>query len=182
MNQNDWVGDVLHFWFDEVGPDSWFARDDAIDAAIANRFKDLWLALKTRIPTDTLLKPDAALAATIVLDQFPRNMFRGTSDAFVTDRLALALSRNAVAEGLDTEMSDDHRIFLYMPFMHSESLDDQERCVELFSAYEEQAPYAIEHRDIIAKFGRFPHRNRALGRESSDEERTFLSEHQGFGQ
>ena len=96
--------------------------------------------------------------------------------------LALVIARNALASGFDKVMPNERRSFFYMPFMHSESLEDQERCVELFSDNEEQVRYAIEHRDIIANYGRFPHRNRALGRESSQEEVAFLSNHAGFGQ
>lgn len=182
MTADDWAEEVLGFWFDEVGPTGWFERSDGTDHAIRTRFQSLWRELRARVPAEALLRPDAALAATITLDQFPRNMFRGTADAFATDPLALAIARNALASGFDKDAPKEQRIFLYMPFMHSESLEDQERCIELFSDNEEQVRYAIEHRDIIARYGRFPHRNRALGRESSQEEVAFLSNHAGFGQ
>ncbi len=182
MTGNEWVQDVLRFWFEEVGPQGWFERSDDTDETIKTRFLDLWQKLGTTIPADALLQPEAALAATIALDQFPRNMFRGTARAFVTDPLALAIARNALASGFDVTAPKEWRLFFYLPFMHSESLDDQERCVELLSDDEEQVRYAIDHRDIIARFGRFPHRNRALGRESSRDEAAFLLEHAGFGQ
>ncbi|HWK66033.1 MAG TPA: DUF924 family protein [Rhizobiaceae bacterium] len=182
MTTSDWASDVLHFWFDEIGPTGWFERADATDDAITKRFRALWSDLRAKVPAEALLRPDAALAAIITLDQFPRNMFRGTAEAFATDPLALAIARNALANGFDTAVPKERRTFFYMPFMHSEALDDQERCIELFSDYEEQMPYAIEHRDIIARYGRFPHRNRALGRQSSEEELAFLSNHAGFGQ
>lgn len=182
MTADDWAEDILRFWFDEVGAAGWFERSDATDDAIRERFQDLWRELRAKVPAEALLRPNAALAATIALDQFPRNMFRGTADAFATDALALVIARNALASGFDKVMPNERRSFFYMPFMHSESLEDQERCVELFSDNEEQVRYAIEHRDIIANYGRFPHRNRALGRESSQEEVAFLSNHAGFGQ
>jgi uncharacterized protein (DUF924 family) len=182
MTVDDWAEGVLRFWFDEVGPTRWFERDDETDDTIRRRFQELWRSLQSCVPAEALLRPSAALAAIITFDQFPRNMFRGTADAFATDPLALAIARNALASGFDGTVPQEHRPFFYMPFMHSETLEDQERCVELFSGHEEQVRYAIEHRDIIAKYGRFPHRNRALGRESSQDELAFLSEHQGFGQ
>lgn len=182
MIKNEWAQDVLRFWFEEVGPQGWFERSDDTDERIKGGFLDLWQKLETAIPAEALLQPEAALAATIALDQFPRNMFRGTARAFVTDPLALALARNALASGFDMAVPREWRLFFYLPFMHSESLDDQERCVELLSDDEEQMRYAVDHRDIIARFGRFPHRNRALGRESSQEEAAFLLEHAGFGQ
>jgi uncharacterized protein (DUF924 family) len=182
MVRNGWVRDVLDFWFGELQPDDWFNRKDATDAAIRKRFLDLWQAFREAIPAAAFLEPDAALAATIVLDQFPRNLFRGTADAFATDPLALAVARHALHSGFDKDLPHERRSFLYMPFMHSEALDDQDRCVALFAPDSDQVKYAIDHRDIIARFGRFPHRNQALGRKSTQEELAFLSGHEGFGQ
>lgn len=182
MTKNEWTQDVLSFWFEEIGPEGWFERRDDTDETIRRRFLDLWQMLETTIPAEALLQQEAALAATLVLDQFPRNMFRGTAKAFATDPLALALARNALASGFDVAAPKERCLFFYLPFMHSESLDDQERCVELLSGDEDQVRYAVDHRDIIARFGRFPHRNRALGRESSQDEVAFLLEHAGFGQ
>lgn len=182
MVRDGWVRDVLDFWFGELRPDDWFTRRDATDAAIRQRFLHLWQAFREAIPAAAFLEPDAALAATIVLDQFPRNVFRGTADAFATDPLALAVVRHALHCGFDKDLPQQRKSFLYMPFMHSEALDDQERCVSLFGPDGEGAKYAIDHRDIIARFGRFPHRNRALGRKSTQEELSFLSGHEGFGQ
>ena len=128
--------------------------------------------------------PRGALAAAIVLDQFPRNMYRGTAKAFATDDLAIRLARQAIENKVDEHLTPAERLFLYMPFQHSEILADQEHAVMLFKALgqENALRYAIEHRDIIARFGRFPHRNRALGRQSTPEEEVFLQEHKGFGQ
>lgn len=182
MSRNDWAAGVLNFWFEEIKASRWFEHDDRIDETIVRRFQELWRSLQRSIPAEVLLQPDPALAAIITLDQFPRNMFRGMAEAFETDPLALALARNALANGFDMAEPKERRGFFYMPFMHSESLADQERCVELFSDSEEQVRYAIEHRDIIARYGRFPHRNRALGRENSPDELDFLASHKGFGQ
>jgi uncharacterized protein (DUF924 family) len=135
-------------------------------------------------PEEVLTDPKAALAAIIALDQFPRNMFRGTAQAFATDQKALALAHNALERGFDRAMTAEERQFLAMPLMHSEKLEDQQRCVTVFKGIgnEEALKYAIEHRDIVEKFGRFPHRNRALGRDTSAAEQAFMDGHKGYGQ
>lgn len=173
--------EILSYWFDELTDEDWFRRNDAVDEAIRRRFRPTWQAWRERVPTSALTEPDDALAAVILFDQFPRNMFRGTADAFATDPLALTLARNAVAAGFDTAVDENRRSFFHMPFMHSENIADQERCVALFSGTDGEK-HAVEHRDIVARFGRFPHRNRALGRQSTEEEKAFLDEHAGFGQ
>ena len=173
--------EILAYWFGELGYEDWFTRNDATDAAIRRRFQPTWRAWRESVPSAALLEPDAALAAVILFDQFPRNMFRGAADAFATDALALALARNALAAGFDQAVEASRRSFFYMPFMHSEALADQERCVGLFAGSDGEK-HAIEHRDIIARFGRFPHRNRALGRPSTEAELEFLGGHAGFGQ
>ena len=173
--------EILSYWFDELTDEDWFRRNDAVDEAIRHRFRPTWQAWRERVPASALTEPDDALAAVILFDQFPRNMFRGTADAFATDPLALALARNAIAAGFDTAVDESRRSFFHMPFMHSENLADQERCVALFAGTDSEK-HAVEHRDIIARFGRFPHRNRALGRESTEEEKAFLGGHAGFGQ
>ncbi|CAG1015918.1 MAG: DUF924 domain-containing protein [Rhizobiaceae bacterium] len=173
--------EILAYWFGELGFEDWFTRNDETDEAIRQRFLPTWSGWRERLPAAALLDPDAALAAVILFDQFPRNMFRGTADAFATDALALALARNALAAGFNQAVNETRRSFFHMPFMHSETLADQERCVELFAGTDGEK-YAVEHRDIIARFGRFPHRNRALGRPSTDAEIEFLGGHAGFGQ
>ncbi len=172
---------ILAYWFGELSFEDWFTRNDAADETIRRRFRPTWEAWRERVPASALLEPDDALAAVILFDQFPRNMFRGTADAFATDPLALALAGNALAAGFDTAVAENRRSFLHMPFMHSENIADQERCVALFAGTDEEK-FAVEHRDIIARFGRFPHRNHALGRESTEEEKAFLGSHAGFGQ
>lgn len=180
MKENE-SEEILSYWFGELTYEDWFTRSDAVDEAIRRRFGPTWQAWRQRVPASALTEPDDALAAVILFDQFPRNMFRGTADAFATDLLALALARNAIAAGFDTAVDESRRSFFHMPFMHSENIADQERCVALFDGTD-SLKFAVEHRDIIARFGRFPHRNRALGRESTEEEKAFLGGHAGFGQ
>ena len=162
---HDWRGEVLKFWFD-LGKQKWFAPDDAIDHQVRERFLKLWTD-KQALPPDTFLT-DAltALAAVILFDQFPRNMFRGHADQFATDTLALAVARGAVERGFDAELETTERGFLYLPFEHSESIDDQRQSLLLFTALGNAMylDYARQHHDIIARFGRFPHRNAMLGR------------------
>jgi uncharacterized protein (DUF924 family) len=180
---NDWADDVLRFWFDELKPDDWFERKDATDEAIRRRFLELHERLKAAVPSTDFDNPEDALAAILVFDQFPRNMFRGQARAFATDDIAAAIARRSVERGFDTAVPDARRLFFYMPLMHAENLADQEHCVSLISALPgDLVKYAREHCDIVARFGRFPHRNRALGRENTPAEQAFLSEHKGFGQ
>jgi len=179
-----WVNDVLQYWFGELTFDDWFVAKADTDRAITKRFLPLYETLKKAVPDETYSEARAALAAIIVLDQFPRNMFRGKAEAFATDDIALDLARNALDHQFDALLEERMRHFLYMPFMHSEVLADQERCVSLFKSLGdgEGAKYAMEHRDIIARFGRFPHRNKALARETTPDEKLFLAEHEGYGQ
>jgi uncharacterized protein (DUF924 family) len=171
-----WVEDVLRFWFDELGRKLWFVKDDAIDAAIRERFAALIDELAVGDIEDAVSLPDRALASVIVLDQFPRNIYRGTPRAFENDGLARAIAKLAVALGLDQRISAERRIFLYLPFEHSEAVADQYRSVELISSLgdDEYTRYAQAHCDVVARFGRFPHRNAILDRASTDEETVFL--------
>ena len=173
-----WVTEVLDFWFTELDRKAWFTADPAGDAAIIQRFGRLQRTLAAHEPEPLLLQPRTALAAVIVLDQFRRNMFRGTPAAFATDAAALALARGAIAAGLDAHLSPDGRLFLYLPFEHSEAAADQQLAVDLISALgdAELTRYALAHKAIIDRFGRFPHRNATLGRLSTPEELAFLLE------
>ncbi|MCO6388300.1 DUF924 family protein [Aliihoeflea sp. 40Bstr573] len=179
-----WQDGVLSFWFDELTADDWYTGKAEVDEQIRSRFSKLYEELKTGLNPETIDDPRTALAAVIVLDQFPRNMFRGQAAAFGTDNLAIEVARNAMENRLDHGLTGTEKQFLYMPFMHSEISADQERCVDLFRSLEneESLKYAIEHRDIIQEFGRFPHRNKALGRETTDAERKFMEGHAGYGQ
>lgn len=176
-----WVDDVLGFWFDELEPSDWFEKDEQLDARIRDRFGALHEALRSESVAvrDT---PQGYLAAIIVLDQFSRNLHRGSPEAFACDERALALAQLAIERGYDRALTQTQRKFVYMPFMHSEDLDMQAKCVNLFSAIgdAESLRYAIEHRDIVARFGRFPHRNSILGRDPTPEEAEFMKHHAGF--
>ena len=167
----DWRADVLKFWFG-LTYDQWWRGGPEIDHRIRQNFLKLW-AEKREMPVERFLgDPLTALAAVILFDQFPRNMFRGHADAYSTDPLALAIARGAVDKGFDEELAPEERKFLYMPFQHSENLADQNRALLLFTALgdDEQIKYARHHRGIIERFGRFPHRNSVLGRASRPEE------------
>ncbi len=174
----DWTRPILDFWFAEVGKPNWFAGGAGIDSAIRARFLETHKIVATRLPPDALSRSEAALAAILLLDQFPRNMFRATPLAFATDYQARDVAANAVEKGLDRELTQDQRCFIYLPFEHSENLADQRRSIELFEALDnaEYTSYAHAHRDVIARFGRFPHRNAILGRQSTPEELAYLTE------
>ncbi len=184
MADTNWVDAVLGFWFEELTQEDWFSGKPDVDEKIRAKFADLPERLAGELSPDAIGDGRTARAAVIALDQFPRNLHRGSSAAFAMDGLALGIARRALDAGFDKGMTSQERQFLYMPFMHSEVLADQERCVDLFRSLdnEEALKFAIEHRDIIAEYGRFPHRNAALGRQSSTAEREFLQRHQGFGQ
>lgn len=170
--------DVLDWWFDEATKPSWFERSDAFDLAVAERLGDWHEKAGAGALDGWAVTPQGLLALVILLDQVPRNIHRGTAAAFATDAKALALARLAVDRGFDRDMGPDERLFLYLPFEHAEDLTDQERSVALFRALGDPTylDYAIRHRDVIARFGRFPHRNVILGRESTAAERQFLEE------
>ena len=180
MQYANWIDDVLRFWFEELKPQDWFVRNPDTDARIRERFHDLYVSIRDAGP-HAVASARQALAAVIVLDQFPRNMFRGTTQAFATDAVALKISKDAIAAKLDTQLTPQQRAFLYMPFQHVEDRNDQARSVELFGALGgESLSYAREHKEVIDRFGRFPHRNAALGRESTPEEIEFMKTHPGF--
>ena len=166
---------VLAFWR-EAGRERWYTRDDAFDAEVRARYLDLWRMAAAGELSSWEASDDGALALVIVLDQFPRNMFRGTPQAFASDALARDVAHRAIARGVDVRIDPVLLEFLYMPFMHSEHLPDQLHCVALFENTDnaENLKYAREHADIIQRFGRFPHRNRLLGRDTTAEEQAFL--------
>jgi uncharacterized protein (DUF924 family) len=183
MIDADWANEVLAFWLEELRPEDWFERSDSLDETIRSRFAGLHAALAEAAPAMAFDDPHRALAAIIVFDQFSRNMFRGKPAAFATDSLALFIARQALEREYDAAVPEQWRHFFYMPLMHSETSADQEHCVALFAELPgDSVKYAVEHRDIIARFGRFPHRNEILGRKTTVPEQAFLSEHKGFGQ
>ncbi|HEY8039450.1 MAG TPA: DUF924 family protein [Polyangiaceae bacterium] len=167
--------DVLSFWFSD--PARWWRKDPAFDAELRDRFLALHGALERGEHEDWLETARGTLAYVVVLDQLSRNMFRGTARMFASDARARAAAGRAVDRGDDRALSEGERSFLYMPFMHSENLGDQDRGAGLFaSAAPAELRYAEQHRDIIRRFGRFPHRNALLGRESTAEEQEFLKQ------
>lgn len=174
--------DVLSFWFKENGREQWFGKEAAFDAEIRRRFGEAVNQARDGKLERWVEAPHSCLALIILIDQFSRNIYRQSPLAWSADAHALALAKLALEKGYDAELAQTERAFMYMPFMHSEDLADQIRCVELTENNVDggsefnQANYeaALEHRDIISQFGRFPHRNEVLGRKSTPEEREYL--------
>lgn len=182
---------VLEFWFGLPGTPEWngarrewFANSDAFDATIVERFLPVWQRAHDGEADDWSVTPEGACARIVLLDQFPRNMFRGDSRSFATDGRALALARSMLEKGWDKQLPTPwHRTFCYLPFEHAESLSDQDISVRETMALREDTrgkvdvvEWAVKHRDIIARFGRFPHRNAVLGRKSTRDEEAFLEQ------
>jgi len=167
--------EVLDFWFSR--PKAWFEKNPAFDAEIRSRFLSLFEVAVSGKIEQWKNQPASCLALVIVLDQFPRNMFRGSARAFAGDAMGLDTARFAVARKYDESFSKDQKTFLYLPFEHSESLADQESCCKLMAPLgDDLLQWAERHRAIVARFGRFPHRNAALGRASTPEEIEFLKQ------
>jgi uncharacterized protein (DUF924 family) len=169
------AADVLAFWR-AAGAAKWFKKDAEFDAEIASRFQALWRDAADGALAGWEAAPEPALSLVLVLDQFPRNIFRGKADAFATDPLARGVAERAIARGFDRQVPESERLFFYLPFEHSESLADQERAIALVSTLGDAdlVRWAELHADIIRRFGRFPHRNSAVGRASTREEQEFL--------
>lgn len=166
--------EIVTFW-QNAGADRWFKKDTAFDEEIRARFLATHEAAAATKLKSWDQNAQGALALLILLDQFPRNMFRGDARTYATDPLARAVAAGALVRGFDSQLPQELRGFFYLPFMHSEDLADQERSVALYRAAGlENLKYAEEHAEIIRRFGRFPHRNAVLGRVTTPEERTFL--------
>ena len=186
---------VLSFWFGELDADGlaqparskqWWTKDEAFDARVRDEFLEDHREIVAEHREHWLVDSRGRLAYIVVLDQFSRNMFRGTPQSFASDPQALRAARGGIEKGADKALAVAERTFMYMPYMHSESLEDQDRCIELFTALRDElegkardnAEYSLKfanmHRDIIVKFGRFPHRNAILGRATTPEEAKFL--------
>jgi uncharacterized protein (DUF924 family) len=167
--------DVLTFWH-EAGPEKWFKKDAAFDDAIRSRFLESYEAAAAGKLSDWEQTPAGAYALILVLDQFPRNMFRNDARTFATDKQAKMIAERAIARGFNQKFGAQQKNFFNLPFTHSEELVDQERCVALARAAgdADNLKWAELHADIIRRFGRFPHRNKVLGRETTPEERAFL--------
>ena len=177
-----WAGRILDFWFKEVGEDGWWSHSEALDRSCGERFAALWREMRDK-PADSFLgRADEALAAVILFDQIPRNMFRGTAGAFATDPLARDIARGALATGYDIQIGGAGRMFFYMPFQHSEEPQDQALSVKLFEALGDPVAldFARQHHAMIARFGRFPARNDALGREARPEEAEAIEASAGW--
>ncbi|MBH1992400.1 MAG: DUF924 domain-containing protein [Sphingomonadaceae bacterium] len=168
----DWAAALLDFWFNLVGEKGWYSHDPALDRVCSTRFQALWDAKRLLAAERFLDRADDALAAILLFDQLPRNMFRDDAKAFATDALARDVARGALAQGYDIQIGGAGRLFFYMPFMHSEALDDQALSLTLFESAGdvESLDFARQHHATIARFGRFPHRNAALGRQTRPEE------------
>lgn len=169
--------EVNEYWIDELGPAGWYAGGDALDQQIRDRFEPAWQAARGGAYQNWMTCASGALAYLILMDQMPRNMFRGSGDAFATDALARACATLAIKQGFDKRVSGEARQFFYMPFMHSESAADQDRGVRLFlmNLPGGNVLHARAHREVIRMFGRFPYRNSALGRQSTSLELEFLA-------
>ena len=172
--------EILSFWLDDVGPEGWYAQDDALDAKIRDRFEGTWEAAQAGRFSLWLTYPSGALAYIILTDQFPRNMFRGQGKAFSSDRAALAAAKCAIDKHWDMKIDEPARQFFYLPLMHSENLCDQERCVRLLCQRMPETGasnllHARAHREVIRRFGRFPYRNAALSRPMTGAESAYVS-------
>jgi uncharacterized protein (DUF924 family) len=174
--------EVLDFWFFEAGSRQWFKRDTAFDALCERRLLPTFEAAARGECWTWRQTPEGRCAEIILLDQLSRNLFRGSARAFAQDPMALALAQEAVGGSHDRQMTPDQRYFTYMPFMHSESLAVHDEAIRLFTELRnaEALRYEMAHRDVIARFGRYPARNAVLGRVSSAEESAFLEKHPGF--
>lgn len=174
--------DILNFWYTPPMPQHWFNSSPAIDTAIRERFEHTWAEAKAGNLEAWQESAEGCLALCIVLDQFPLNMYRGEARSFSTEQQAVAVTKYAVAQGFDQQLPPERVMFLYMPLMHSEHLVDQDESVRLFTAVglTENARFAEHHRSIVQRFGRFPHRNAALGRESTPAELEYLNSKEAF--
>ena len=181
LNPNE----VVDFWLNEVGPKGWYLADDALDTKIRGRFLTAWEDARDGGLKEWKLRPDTMLAYLILVDQFPRNMFRDSGDAFATDKLARCAAKKAIDSKWDMKVAEPERQFFYLPLMHSECLADQERCVRLMKTRMPETGtsnlvHAKAHREVIRRFGRFPYRNGVLARRDTALEMAFLDQG-GYG-
>jgi uncharacterized protein (DUF924 family) len=175
-------GHILDFWFSEANRGAWFRATPAQDDEIRARFETTWQRAARGEFDHWTTTADGALALVILFDQLPLNMFRNLPEAFATETRAVAICKTAIDAGFDRELPDERKAFLYMPLMHSERLADQDRAVALFAAagLADNLRFARHHRDLVRRFGRFPHRNAILGRESTPRELEYLASKGAF--
>ena len=170
--------EIIDFWQNEVGPKGWYMVDPALDQKIRDRYLDFWLDVRAGEYDNWPGKSKGTLAMLIAIDQFPRNMFRGSSDSFATDSKARCIAKRAIFSGQDLEISEPMRQFFYLPLMHSEVLADQDTCMRMYKqnmSGEGRFLHPRAHREVIRKFGRFPYRNKALGRMSTQAEKDYVA-------
>ena len=172
--------DVIKYWFSEKSRQHWFSSTPEIDNEIKQRYEQLWINAASGELDDWQDSPQGCLALIIVLDQFPLNMFRGEAKSFQTEELAVEVALKAIDNGYDETLNTEELLFLFMPLMHSENLEHQNMQVKLFEKYDFNDEYSKHHRDIVKKFGRFPHRNDILGRKSSTDEAEYLLSDSAF--
>lgn len=173
---------ILDFWFSEEVKPKWFNSTKAFDRLLTEQYLDVWQAAQAGQLDPWCESAQGALALVILLDQFPLNMFRARPESFATEARSREIATEAIVNGFDQQLDDKQKVFLYMPFMHSEDLADQDRSVELYTSAGmlDNAKWARHHRDIVARFGRFPHRNKILGRVSSAAEQAWLDSEEAF--
>ena len=162
-----WAAELHHYWFHTLHPRDWYVSNAKVDDDLRRRFAREWRALRRTRASAFLDSPRGALAAVLLFDQVPRNIFRGSGLSFASDALARSIARKAIARGWDCALSPEERQFLYMPFMHSEAIVDQRRSLRLFAQLGRSLSFARSHYAMIARFGRFPHRNAVLGRSTT---------------
>ena len=179
---NKTINEVLEFWYDEQNSKKWFNSTSEFDAEIKQRFESIWKSAANNKLNSWENTADGCLALCILLDQFPLNMFRGENKSFQTEHQSIEVAKVAIEKDFDEEIDKQRVSFLYMPLMHSEDLQDQDLCVECFEkrGLEDNLHFAKHHRGLIVEFGRFPHRNEALGRESTPEEIDYLNSKRAF--
>lgn len=176
------IQEIISFWFEETSAKQKFSKDDAFDDLVSEKFKETYWDIMNGKTEGWRETPEGRLAEIIVLDQFARNMFRGDKQSFAGDELALSLVKEAITAGADKDLPEEKRTFIYMPYMHSESKEVHEEALKIFTEHgnEGNLDYEIKHKAIIDQFGRYPHRNEVMGRESTPEEIEFLKTNSGF--
>ncbi len=173
------ITEIIEFWFAPGMAEKWFEQDPALDREVRERLGGLYQKAAAGEFQDWRQTPEGCVALLVLLDQVPRNVFRGDPRTYATDEMARAVTQHALDQGYDAELTHNQRGMLYLPLLHSESLEDKERAVELTRPLTENPDFhkwAVHHRDIIVRFGRFPHRNEILGRENTPEEKAFLAD------
>lgn len=176
IKDDELINEIVEFWFsDEVRP-KWFSSTNEFDQQLRDKYLETWGLARAGKYDFWELEAKGALALVIILDQFPLNMFRQDARQYSTEAHARQIAGRAIEKGLDQALTDEQKGFMYLPFMHSESMQDQDRAIELYTlnGLQKNLPYAQHHRDIVQRFGRFPHRNKALGRESTQQEIDYL--------